>query len=177
MDFDRLMTERAVLAELGRRLARHRRERNWTQAEAAAQAGIGQATLQRIERGESVQMTSMVKLLRALDLLAAIDAAVPESIELPIARLERERRAPQRRRVRHGRHARSDREEADASFGRSDRAATDVPADRAVADATAGRSGRAAADEPLHRKSQAQPARSEPGQRRPWRWGDEPGET
>lgn len=65
MNLDLLMTERAVLKELGRRLARHRRERNWTQAEASAQAGIGQATLQRIERGESVQMTSMVKLLRA----------------------------------------------------------------------------------------------------------------
>lgn len=94
------MTESAVLSELGGRLARHRRERNWTQAQAAAEAGIGQATLQRAERGESVQMTSMIKLLRALGLLSGLDAAVPESIELPIARLERE--APGvRRRVRH----------------------------------------------------------------------------
>ncbi|HEX3391149.1 MAG TPA: helix-turn-helix transcriptional regulator [Solirubrobacteraceae bacterium] len=96
------MTESAVLAELGGRLTRHRRERNWTQAQAATEAGIGQATLQRAERGESVQMTSMIKLLRALGLLGALDAAVPESIELPIARLEREQPGV-RRRVRHGR--------------------------------------------------------------------------
>ena len=49
---------------------RHRLERNRTQAEMAVQAGIGRATVQRVERGESVQMTSMVKLLRTLGLLA-----------------------------------------------------------------------------------------------------------
>jgi transcriptional regulator with XRE-family HTH domain len=91
------MTDAAVLAELGRRLARHRIERNWTQAELAAEAGVGQATVQRAERGESVQMTSMIKLLRTLELLGALDLAVPESIDLPIARLEREQRKLRRR--------------------------------------------------------------------------------
>ncbi|HSZ14833.1 MAG TPA: helix-turn-helix transcriptional regulator [Solirubrobacteraceae bacterium] len=92
MHLNELKTDGAVLAELGRRLARHRLERNWTQADFAAQAGVGQATVQRAERGESVQMTSMIKLLRTLGLLEGLDAAVPESIELPIARLEREQR-------------------------------------------------------------------------------------
>jgi transcriptional regulator with XRE-family HTH domain len=97
MHIDELLTDAAVLATLGRRLARHRLERNWTQAELAAAAGVGQATVQRAERGESVQMTSMVKLLRALELLAGLDAAVPESIELPIAKLEREQRKLRKR--------------------------------------------------------------------------------
>ena len=97
MHIDTLTTDAAVLAELGRRLTRHRLERNWTQAELAAEAGIGQATVQRAERGESVQMTSMLKLLRTLSLLGGLDAAVPESIELPIAQLERERRKVRRR--------------------------------------------------------------------------------
>ncbi|HEV7771878.1 MAG TPA: helix-turn-helix transcriptional regulator [Conexibacter sp.] len=91
------MSEDAVLAELGRRLERHRVERNRTQAELAEEAGIGRATLQRIERGDSVQMTSIVKLLRTLELLSALDAAVPESIALPIAELEREQRRVRRR--------------------------------------------------------------------------------
>jgi transcriptional regulator with XRE-family HTH domain len=95
--FDDLMTNAAVLAELGRRLERHRLERNLTQAETATQAGIGQATVQRAERGESVQMTSMIKLLRALGLLAGLDVAIPESIDLPIAQLEREQRKTRRR--------------------------------------------------------------------------------
>jgi transcriptional regulator with XRE-family HTH domain len=97
MHIDTLTTDAAVLAELGRRLTRHRLEHNWTQAELAAEAGIGQATVQRAERGESVQMTSMLKLLRTLGLLGGLDAAVPESIELPIAQLERERRKVRRR--------------------------------------------------------------------------------
>jgi transcriptional regulator with XRE-family HTH domain len=94
---DDLMTDAAVLAELGRRLERHRLERNLTQAETAAEAGLGQATVQRAERGESVQMTSMIKLLRALGLLQGLDVAIPESIDLPIAQLEREQRKTRRR--------------------------------------------------------------------------------
>jgi transcriptional regulator with XRE-family HTH domain len=97
MHFDDLTTDAAVLAELGRRLERHRLERNWTQARMAAEAGLGQATVQRVERGDSVQMTSMIKLLRALGLLAGLDHAVPETIHLPIAELEREQRRTRRR--------------------------------------------------------------------------------
>ena len=92
-----LTSDAAVLAELGRRLERHRIARDRTQTELAEAAGIGRATLQRIERGESVQLTSIVKLLRALELLDGLDAAVPASIDLPIAQLERERRPPRRR--------------------------------------------------------------------------------
>ncbi len=110
MHLDEIMTDAAVLAELGSRLERHRLERNWTQAELAAEAGGGQATVQRAERGESVQMTSMIKLLRALELLAGLDLAIPESIDLPIARLEREQRGRRRRaRGRRGRHGGSGR--------------------------------------------------------------------
>jgi transcriptional regulator with XRE-family HTH domain len=97
MHFDELTTDAAVLAELGGRLERHRLERNWTQAETAAEAGIGQATVQRAERGQSVQMTSMIKLLRTLGLLGGLDLAVPEAIDLPIAQLEREQRKLRRR--------------------------------------------------------------------------------
>lgn len=97
MHIDELLTDAAVLAELGRRLGRHRLERNWTQAEMASRAGVGQATVQRAERGQSVQMTSMIKLLRTLELLGGLDAAVSESIQLPIAQLERERRKHRQR--------------------------------------------------------------------------------
>jgi transcriptional regulator with XRE-family HTH domain len=102
MQLDDLLTDKAVLAELGRRLERHRLERNWTQAELAQAAQVGRATVQRLERGRSVQSDSLVKVLRTLGLLPALDAAVPETIELPIAELERQRHR-QRKRVRHAR--------------------------------------------------------------------------
>jgi transcriptional regulator with XRE-family HTH domain len=97
MRFDQLTTDGAVLAELGRRIARHRLARNWTQLELAAQAGVGRATVQRLEAGQSVQMTSLVRLLRTLGLLEGLDAAIPESVHLPIAQLERERRRTRKR--------------------------------------------------------------------------------
>jgi transcriptional regulator with XRE-family HTH domain len=95
-----LQTDDAVLGELGRRLERHRVARNITQAELASAAGVGRATIQRLESGESVQMTSLVKLLRTLDLLKELNEALPEHVRLPIAELERERQRG-RRRVRH----------------------------------------------------------------------------
>jgi transcriptional regulator with XRE-family HTH domain len=97
MHFDDLLTDDAVLAELGRRLERDRLQQNRSQAELAEQAGIGRATLQRLERGESVQATSLVKLLRALGRLSVLDVALPEVADLPIAELERERRGRRRR--------------------------------------------------------------------------------
>lgn len=94
-----LLSVEAVLEELGRRVERHRLERNLTQQQLAEQAGVGRATVQRLERGESVQMTNWVKVLGALELLSGLDAAIPETIELPVAQLERERRNRRRRRA------------------------------------------------------------------------------
>ncbi len=97
MQLDELTTDGAVRVEIGRRLARLRLERNWTQAELATAAGVGQATVQRAERGDSVQMTSMIRLLRTLGLLAGLDRAIPAAEVLPIAELERESRGGRRR--------------------------------------------------------------------------------
>jgi transcriptional regulator with XRE-family HTH domain len=97
MPLDDLNSDDAVLAELGRRLERHRLERNWTQEQLAYRAQIGRATLQRLERGRSVQSSSLIRVLRALELLDGLDTLVPASLELPIAQLERERRTARRR--------------------------------------------------------------------------------
>jgi transcriptional regulator with XRE-family HTH domain len=97
MHIDRALTNDAVLVELGHRLERLRLQSNRTQAELAYEAQIGRATLQRLERGESVQSTSLIKVLRALDLLGSLEIAVPSSIELPMAELERAQRHTRRR--------------------------------------------------------------------------------
>jgi transcriptional regulator with XRE-family HTH domain len=103
MRLDELLTDEAALTELGRRLEHHRLARNWTQDELAFEAQLGRATVQRLERGQPVQSVSLIKVLRTLGLLGALDAAVPESIELPIAELERERRQRRgRKRARRG---------------------------------------------------------------------------
>jgi transcriptional regulator with XRE-family HTH domain len=97
MQLSDLLTDDAVLAELGGRLARQRIAHGLTQPQLAETAGVGRATLQRLERGESVQLTSLVRILRSLDLLGALDAAVPETVVSPLAELDRARRSPRRR--------------------------------------------------------------------------------
>lgn len=100
MRLDEILTDAGVLTEIGTRLARLRIARNWTQAELAERAGIGRATVQRMEEGQSVQMTSFVKVARVLDLLGGLDATLPERVVLPIADVDRSR--PERRRARRG---------------------------------------------------------------------------
>jgi transcriptional regulator with XRE-family HTH domain len=90
----------AVLRELGHRVEAHRLERNLTQVDLGDIAGVGRSTVQKLEHGGTVQTISLVKILRALDLLDELDAAIPERIELPVTQLDRLRR-PRRQRARH----------------------------------------------------------------------------
>jgi transcriptional regulator with XRE-family HTH domain len=77
----------AILAELGARLARVRLERGWTQARVATAAGVSKRTLERLEAGQSTQLTSFVRVCRALDLAAGLDALVPPETVSPVAAL------------------------------------------------------------------------------------------
>ena len=106
MIFDDLVTNDAVLAELGRRLERLRLDRNRTQAQLATEAGIGRATLQRIERGDSAQVSSLVSVLRVFGLLGGLERLLPEPVPGPIEQLafagRQRRRASSRRRAEPG---------------------------------------------------------------------------
>ena len=97
MKISRQSTDLAVLAELGERISRTRLDANLTQAELASEAGISKRTVERMEQGESVQLISFVRVLRALDLAGKIDFLVPEPGLSPMAQLEA--RGKQRRRA------------------------------------------------------------------------------
>src|SRR5262245_49507698 len=97
------LTDEAVLAELGRRLARTRLERNLTQAALGDEAGVGIATVQRLEAGQPARLTSFIRVLRVLGLLEALDLLVPEPTTRPIERLKLQGR--QRQRAAHPRSA------------------------------------------------------------------------
>lgn len=90
------LTDEAVLAELGARLARRRLALALTQAQLAEAAGVGKRTVERLEAGASVQLVSLVRVLRALDLLASLDAWLPAVRPGPLDLLEREGRVRQR---------------------------------------------------------------------------------
>jgi transcriptional regulator with XRE-family HTH domain len=88
MKIESKMTDEAVLAELGARLERTRLERDLSQIELAAEAGVERKSVRRIEGGEPVQLVSFVRVLRALDLLDPLDRLVPEPLPSPIELLK-----------------------------------------------------------------------------------------
>ena len=85
MKINQLTPETAILKELGRRLARIRKARGFSQSSLAEEAGIGLATLQRIEGGQDGQIETWLKILKALDRAASIDALLPEDFKSPMA--------------------------------------------------------------------------------------------
>jgi transcriptional regulator with XRE-family HTH domain len=88
--------DETILAELGRRLARTRLERNISQQGLAAEAGVSKRTVERIEAGDETRLTSFVRVLRVLGLLDQLDRLVPEPLPSPLERLKLHGRARQR---------------------------------------------------------------------------------
>lgn len=84
-----LLTDSAILAEVGQRLLQRRLDRNLTQAQLAREAGVSKSTVERIESGHSTQLTNLIRLFRALSLLDALNAMVPARAPSPIEQIQR----------------------------------------------------------------------------------------
>lgn len=96
MKLQDLQKDEAVLVELGRRLAQVRIGRNISQAELARQAGVGKRTLERLEAGDTTQTRTLFRILRELDLLAQVDALLPEPKPRPRDVIKDARHLPRR---------------------------------------------------------------------------------
>lgn len=96
----RLVTDDAFLQELGTRVSATRLARNQTQAALAKEAGIAKRTLERIESGQSAQMKSFIRVLRALHMHERLFSLLPAAEPGPIELLNRRGKARQRASVR-----------------------------------------------------------------------------
>ena len=96
MKITNLLSDDAVLAEIGKRIADRRVDLQLTQAAVAEQAGIAKRTLERMEAGHSSQLSSLVRLLRVLDGLPGLDSLVPETGLRPMDLLKRKGKVRQR---------------------------------------------------------------------------------
>jgi len=105
MKITELLTDDAILAEIGTRVARRRLDLQMTQADLAEQAGIAKRTVERIEAGASAQMSSIIRMLRVLDLLPGLEQLLPAAGTRPMDLLKRKgkvrQRASSRRRAQH----------------------------------------------------------------------------
>lgn len=96
-----LLTDESVLKELGERLARRRLDVRLTQAGLAMQAGVSKRTVERLEAGGSIQVVTLIRILRALDLLGGLDEWIPKAGPRPMDLLKM--RGKVRQRVRESR--------------------------------------------------------------------------
>lgn len=91
-----ILTDHAVLTELGARIAARRLELQLTQAAVAEQAGIAKRTLERMEAGQTSQLSTLVRVLRVLDATSGLDALIPESVPRPMDLLKQKGKIRQR---------------------------------------------------------------------------------
>ena len=100
MKIDRLTPTATILIELGQRLARVRTQQGRSQEELATAAGIGIATLRRIEDGRDGKLGSWLRLLLALQMEGAIDQLLPADFRSPMAEVQGAKGRRARRRPR-----------------------------------------------------------------------------
>ena len=93
---------KAILAELGTRLTQARLSRDLTQAQLADAAAVSKRTVERLETGQSVQLSNLVRVLDALDLTRNFEQLVPATGSRPMDLLrnrgKRRRRASRAKR-------------------------------------------------------------------------------
>ena len=96
MKFINDLSDDAVLKELGNRIAQYRLNQDKTQAALAQEAGVSNRTMARAEHGYSVQSSSLIRILRALQLVENFDALIPEPAVSPVQQLKMQGKQRQR---------------------------------------------------------------------------------
>lgn len=90
------LSDDAMLKEVGNRIAQYRLNQDKTQAALAQEAGVSNRTLTRIEHGQSVQSSSLIRILRALQLVGNLDTLIPEPAVSPVQQLRMQGKRRQR---------------------------------------------------------------------------------
>ena len=101
-------SDRAILAELGRRIKRRRLQKNISQQKLGDMAGLSRIAIGNIERGSPFGVLALIQILRALQELDGIDALLPDPgiSPLQLAKLKgKERRRASRQTAESGKRS------------------------------------------------------------------------
>ncbi|MBP3450536.1 MAG: helix-turn-helix domain-containing protein [Spirochaetaceae bacterium] len=77
-------TDEQILQELGTRLKTERIRKKMTQETFAKNCGVAKSTVERFEKGESVQLANLLKMLRTLHQLSGIELLLPVTEPSPM---------------------------------------------------------------------------------------------
>ena len=87
------LSDLEVLGEFGTRIRLARMERNLTQQMLADRSGLNRCTIRDLENGASVNLLSLIQLLRSLEMLDRLDLLLPGTWQSPVlAKLQNERK-------------------------------------------------------------------------------------
>ena len=88
------MNDKALSEHIGVFIKHHRVMQNKTQEALAKEAGISRSTLSLLERGETVTLSTLIQVMRVLDLLSFMDIfSVKQKISpLVLAKMEKKKR-------------------------------------------------------------------------------------
>lgn len=96
MKFTSNLSDDALLKEIGKRITRYRLNQDKTQASLAEEAGVSNRTITRLEQGNSIQASSLLRILRALQLIENLDTLIPEPVASPVQQLKMQGKQRQR---------------------------------------------------------------------------------
>lgn len=74
------LTGDEVLAVIGQRLRQRRLERNLTVDDLAAHTGLNRKTILALETGGDIRLSSLIHILRSLNMLGVLEAAIPDTL-------------------------------------------------------------------------------------------------
>ena len=86
--FWRQMSDTAIVKEIGKFVKHTRLQQNITQAKLATNAGLNRYTVGQIENGESITLSTLIQLLRALDALYVLEYFTIKQEISPVAYAE-----------------------------------------------------------------------------------------
>lgn len=81
-------TDLVILKAIGRCIADERLDNNMTQARLAEESGVSKRTIERLESGESVQLTNLIRVLRVQNKLPLLAQVFPEPAISPLQQLK-----------------------------------------------------------------------------------------
>lgn len=99
MVINKNISDREIIAELGKRIKACRIRKEYTQSEFARVSGVSIGTITNIESGESIQLLNLLKMLRELDLTNSLDLLLPSAESSPME-LIKSKEGKKRQRVR-----------------------------------------------------------------------------
>ena len=97
MKISKDISDSEILIELGKRIKALRIRKSYTQEEFANLSGVSKGTVANVENGESIQLGNMLKILRELDSINALEVLLPSSEMSPMELIQAKVEMPRKR--------------------------------------------------------------------------------